>query len=191
MRTAEKKLRGADRARGDGVAVRRADRPGDRRRPSPRRRRRRTRASWPQEFALFRDAARRLRVRASPSPTGARRRRRAKGSGGLFSITVNPYTCKGCELCVSGLRRRRAEDGARRPQESVERLRRDWNFWLDLPTTPQGVQPHRQPRREDRRAGDAAARQAQLQLDDLRRRRLPGLRREDRDPPVHRRPSRR
>ncbi|MDP3512875.1 MAG: 2-oxoacid:acceptor oxidoreductase family protein, partial [Sulfuritalea sp.] len=27
--------------------------------------------------------------------------KKAKGSGGLFSITVNPYTCKGCALCVT------------------------------------------------------------------------------------------
>jgi len=60
--------------------------------------------------------------------------KRAAGSGGLFSITVNPYTCKGCMLCVDV-----CDDDALRPRtqtpESVSRLRRDWNFWLDLPTT--------------------------------------------------------
>ena len=29
------------------------------------------------------------------------REKKQKGSGGLFSITVNPYTCKGCALCVT------------------------------------------------------------------------------------------
>jgi pyruvate-ferredoxin/flavodoxin oxidoreductase len=61
--------------------------------------------------------------------------RKAKGNGGLFSITVNPYTCKGCMECVTV-----CDDGAleRAPQtpEAVARLRRDWEFWLDLPNTP-------------------------------------------------------
>lgn len=61
--------------------------------------------------------------------------KKAKGSGGLFSITINPYTCKGCEMCVDV-----CEDDALRmikqTPESTEELRRDWNFWMDLPTTP-------------------------------------------------------
>ncbi|MFH1872491.1 MAG: 2-oxoacid:acceptor oxidoreductase family protein [Pseudomonadota bacterium] len=61
--------------------------------------------------------------------------KKAKGSGGLFSITVNPYTCKGCALCVTV-----CEDNAlemvTQTEESVDRLRRDWNTWLELPTTP-------------------------------------------------------
>ena len=59
-----------------------------------------------------------------------------KSEGGLFSITVNPYTCKGCALCVDV-----CEDDALKmvtqTQDSVARLRADWKFWLDLPTTPQ------------------------------------------------------
>ena len=61
--------------------------------------------------------------------------KKAKGSGGLFSITINPYTCKGCEMCVDV-----CEDDALRmvkqTTDSTEVLRRDWNFWMDLPTTP-------------------------------------------------------
>jgi pyruvate-ferredoxin/flavodoxin oxidoreductase len=57
------------------------------------------------------------------------------GSGGLLSITVNPYTCKGCMECVAV-----CDDDALRPvtqtKESVEKLRRGWEFWLDLPNTP-------------------------------------------------------
>lgn len=57
-------------------------------------------------------------------------------SGGLFSITVNPYTCKGCNECVAV-----CEDDALRPmkqtEESVQQLRKNWDFWTDLPTTPQ------------------------------------------------------
>ncbi|MCG8462466.1 MAG: thiamine pyrophosphate-dependent enzyme, partial [Holophagales bacterium] len=51
------------------------------------------------------------------------------------SITVNPYTCKGCMECVEV-----CDDDALRPtrqtDESIARLRREWDFWLDLPTTP-------------------------------------------------------
>ncbi|MCU7924361.1 MAG: 2-oxoacid:acceptor oxidoreductase family protein, partial [Candidatus Thiodiazotropha sp. (ex Dulcina madagascariensis)] len=57
-----------------------------------------------------------------------------KGSGGLFSITVNPYTCKGCMECVEI-----CEDDAllATPQDeaAIERMRSDWAFWLDLPTS--------------------------------------------------------
>jgi len=57
------------------------------------------------------------------------------GGGGLLSITVNPYTCKGCMECVAV-----CNDDALRPvpqtEASIARLRREWDFWLDLPTTP-------------------------------------------------------
>ncbi|MCG8421324.1 MAG: 2-oxoacid:acceptor oxidoreductase family protein [Proteobacteria bacterium] len=62
--------------------------------------------------------------------------KKAKGSGGLLSITVNPYTCKGCMECVEV-----CDDDALRPipqtSESIDKLRKHWDFWLDLPTTPQ------------------------------------------------------
>ncbi len=57
-------------------------------------------------------------------------------SGGLFSITINPTTCKGCMECVEV-----CPDDALRPitqtEDSIATLRQDWDFWLDLPTTPQ------------------------------------------------------
>jgi pyruvate-ferredoxin/flavodoxin oxidoreductase len=56
------------------------------------------------------------------------------GTGGLFAITVNPYTCKGCMLCVDV-----CDDDALivAPQtdESIDRLRKDWAFWEALPNT--------------------------------------------------------
>ncbi len=59
----------------------------------------------------------------------------AKGSGGLLSITINPYTCKGCNECVTV-----CDDDALRtvPQteESIQKMKDKWDFWLDLPTTP-------------------------------------------------------
>ena len=58
------------------------------------------------------------------------------GGGGLLSITVDPYTCKGCMECVEV-----CNDDALRPvtqtKESVQLLRKNWDFWLDLPNTPE------------------------------------------------------
>lgn len=56
-------------------------------------------------------------------------------SGGLFSITINPTTCKGCMECVNVCN----DDALRvttQTEESVMRLRDEWEFWLDLPNTP-------------------------------------------------------
>ncbi len=56
------------------------------------------------------------------------------GNGGLLSITIDPYTCKGCMECVEV-----CNDDALRPvtqsKESVQSLRKNWEFWLDLPNT--------------------------------------------------------
>ena len=56
-------------------------------------------------------------------------------SGGLFSITINPTTCKGCMECVNV-----CDDGALKivPQteESVASMRSQWDLWIDLPNTP-------------------------------------------------------
>ncbi|MHC5212431.1 MAG: 2-oxoacid:acceptor oxidoreductase family protein [Planctomycetota bacterium] len=58
------------------------------------------------------------------------------GDGGLLSITVNPSTCKGCMECVEV-----CDDEALlavpQTDESLARLRKEWQFWMDLPTTPQ------------------------------------------------------
>jgi pyruvate-ferredoxin/flavodoxin oxidoreductase len=57
-----------------------------------------------------------------------------KGSGGLLSITVNPYACKGCNLCVEV-----CPDAAlvtvKQDEEVVEKLRRNWELWERLPDT--------------------------------------------------------
>ncbi len=87
-----------------------------------------------EEFRLFRESLGDFQL-GTTKPYWTVKEKKGKGTGGLFSITINPYTCKGCALCVKV-----CEDDALRmvPQteESIERLRRDWNFWLDLPTTP-------------------------------------------------------
>jgi pyruvate-ferredoxin/flavodoxin oxidoreductase len=62
------------------------------------------------------------------------REKKNKGSGGLFSVTINPYTCKGCMECVDV-----CDDEALVPtpqtSQAIEKMRHDWKFWLDLPTT--------------------------------------------------------
>ncbi|MGF1548846.1 MAG: 2-oxoacid:acceptor oxidoreductase family protein [Thiotrichales bacterium] len=72
---------------------------------------------------------------AITKPYWTTREKKQKGSGGLFSITVNPYTCKGCMECIEV-----CEDNALKPvtqtDTAVEMLRRNWKFWLELPTTP-------------------------------------------------------
>ncbi|MCP5495744.1 MAG: 2-oxoacid:acceptor oxidoreductase family protein [Leptospiraceae bacterium] len=59
-----------------------------------------------------------------------------KGSGGLLSITINPSTCKGCMECVSV-----CNDNAllhvQQTEESVATMKKNWDFWLDLPNTKQ------------------------------------------------------
>jgi len=58
------------------------------------------------------------------------------GSGGLFSVTIDPYTCKGCMECIEVCR-----DEALLPvtqtRDSIADLRKNWDFWLDLPNTPE------------------------------------------------------
>lgn len=71
---------------------------------------------------------------ATTKPYYTNKEKHNKGSGGLFSITVNPYTCKGCMLCIDV-----CEDDAltidTQTTESIALLRNEWNFWEALPTT--------------------------------------------------------
>ena len=57
-----------------------------------------------------------------------------KGTGGLLSITVNPETCKGCDICVAV-----CTDGAlvsvRQTDELQETLTSNWKLWNNLPET--------------------------------------------------------
>jgi len=72
---------------------------------------------------------------ATTKPYWTQKEKKEKGAGGLFSITVNPYTCKGCALCVEVCGDNALTMVTQTPQ-TIETLREDWNFWLDLPTTP-------------------------------------------------------
>ena len=60
--------------------------------------------------------------------------RRQEGSGGLLSITVNPYACKGCNVCVE-VCPENALVTARQDDAMVGRLRRNWALWEQLPDT--------------------------------------------------------
>jgi len=86
-----------------------------------------------QEFGWFMGVLGDFRF-AVTKPYYTNREKKAKNSGGLFSVTINPYTCKGCMECVEV-----CGDNALVPTpqtaEAVDKLRRDWDFWLDLPTT--------------------------------------------------------
>lgn len=86
------------------------------------------------ELKLLREAIGGFKF-ATTKPYWNQKEKKEKGSGGLYAITVNPYTCKGCALCVEVCK----DDALRmvtQTTESVETLRRDWNFWLKLPNTP-------------------------------------------------------
>lgn len=86
-----------------------------------------------EEFGWFREVLGDFKFSVT-GPYWSVREKKAKGSGGLLSITINPYTCKGCMECVKV-----CNDDALRPilqtQETIDKLRRDWNFWELLPTT--------------------------------------------------------
>ncbi len=57
-----------------------------------------------------------------------------KGTGGLLSITINPETCKGCDICVTV-----CTDGAllsvRQADDIQETLEANWKLWKNLPET--------------------------------------------------------
>ncbi len=93
-----------------------------------------SRESLEEEFNLLRNALGEFKF-ATTKPYWTLREKKQKGGGGLFSITINPYTCKGCNLCVEVC----ADDALKmvtQTAESIDKLREDWRFWLDLPSTP-------------------------------------------------------
>ena len=87
-----------------------------------------------QEFAWFREALGDFKFSAT-KPYWSVRESKQKGSGGLLSITVNPYTCKGCMECVKVCGDGALVSVAQTPG-TIRRLQKDWEFWTALPTTP-------------------------------------------------------
>jgi pyruvate-ferredoxin/flavodoxin oxidoreductase len=93
-----------------------------------------TDATFKQELEWFREELGDFKF-ALTRPYYQLNEKKQAGSGGLLSITINPTTCKGCMECVAV-----CEDDALRivPQteDSVNRLNKEWDLWLDLPNTP-------------------------------------------------------
>jgi len=92
-------------------------------------------ASLQQEFEWFWDALGDYQFSIT-RPYFTVKEKKAPGSGGLFSLTIDPYTCKGCQECIEVC----ADDALKvipQTPDSVDRLRNNWQFWLDLPNTPQ------------------------------------------------------
>lgn len=91
-----------------------------------------------QEFEWFRDSLGDFKF-SFTKPYYDQREKKQAGSGGLYAITINPYTCKGCMLCVDV-----CEDDALsivdQTPETVGKLESEWDYWLDLPTTPKEFQ---------------------------------------------------
>ena len=87
-----------------------------------------------EEFDLFREELNGFQFALS-RPYFTLPEKKESGAGGLLSITVNPYTCKGCMECVAV-----CDDQALIPVtqtgDSVKKLREQWDFWTDLPNTP-------------------------------------------------------
>jgi pyruvate-ferredoxin/flavodoxin oxidoreductase len=56
------------------------------------------------------------------------------GSGGLLSVTINPETCKGCNLCVE-VCPDQALISVKQTDAMVQEMRKTWDFWRKLPDT--------------------------------------------------------
>ncbi len=89
---------------------------------------------YEEEFRWFKEEIGDFKF-AVTKPYYGNHEKKSSNSGGLFSITVNPYTCKGCNECVAV-----CDDDALRTvtqtDKSIEQLRKNWDFWTDLPNTP-------------------------------------------------------
>ena len=90
---------------------------------------------WAKELEWFREELGDFQF-ALTRPYFDLHEKKEPNSGGLFSITINPTTCKGCMECIEV-----CDDDALRsvPQteDSLTKLREEWDLWTDLPNTPQ------------------------------------------------------
>ncbi|MCC6490206.1 MAG: 2-oxoacid:acceptor oxidoreductase family protein, partial [Candidatus Hydrogenedentes bacterium] len=91
------------------------------------------RAELAQELDWFRAEIKGYKF-AITKPFFSLKEKEAKGSGGLLSITVDPYTCKGCKECVQVCPDDALNMITQTP-ETIEGLRKNWEFWLALPNT--------------------------------------------------------
>ena len=94
-----------------------------------------TSAEMTREFDMFREELNGFQF-ALTRPYFTNREKDSPGEGGLLSITVDPNACKGCMECIQV-----CDDDALRPiqqtNETIETLREHWDFWTDLPNTPE------------------------------------------------------
>ena len=62
--------------------------------------------------------------------------KKEEGTGGVLGVAINPYACKGCNLCVDV-----CPDDAlitvKQDEKMIDKLKRTWNFWQKLPDTPE------------------------------------------------------
>jgi pyruvate-ferredoxin/flavodoxin oxidoreductase len=91
------------------------------------------RAELESDFAAVYDVAADFPV-AVTAPFWQLPESREAGSGGLLSITVNPYACKGCNICVD-VCPDEALITVRQDEDTVEQLRSNWRLWEELPDT--------------------------------------------------------
>lgn len=84
-------------------------------------------------FALFKQEVAKFNF-AITKPYYKAKEKKEAGTGGLLTVTVNPYTCKGCMECI-----RVCPAYALRPvtqtADTMQGLRDGYDFWLSLPTT--------------------------------------------------------
>ncbi len=60
---------------------------------------------------------------------------KTKDAGALLAITVSPEACKGCGVCVA-VCPEHALVTVKQDEAIVDRLRKNWKFWEQLPDTP-------------------------------------------------------
>jgi len=86
-----------------------------------------------QEFEWFKAVSGEFKF-ALTEPYHNEMNSRMPRNGGLFSITLNPNSCKGCMECVT-VCETEALSVVEQTVESTQALRDNWNYWLDLPTS--------------------------------------------------------
>ncbi len=86
-----------------------------------------------QEFEWFKQVAGSFKF-ALTEPYHDDMNSRMPRNGGLFSITINPNSCKGCMECVSVCETEALAVTEQTP-ESIKVLLDNWDYWLDLPTS--------------------------------------------------------
>ena len=85
------------------------------------------------ELTAFQEALGEFRF-AVTKPYWITKEKKTKGQGGLFSVTLNPYTCKGCMECID-VCDDKALIAAPQDEAAIKRMRVEREFWEKLPST--------------------------------------------------------